>query len=133
MTEIKVTKVDEAKQSYHPYTSEALLGLSEPPEHQCSNIDEVINRVKGALKNCDYSRDYIKDEDLSNAESYADDVYHELYDLDDAVEKIRTEIENVRAWGQEWKDLAKKMLNDEEIDNFTKHVGLSIEEIRSNI
>ncbi|MFJ7950369.1 hypothetical protein ACIQZG_02455 [Lysinibacillus sp. NPDC096418] len=114
--EATLTKINQLKQERGiDVTSEYVLGIDEPPEHQCLNIDEVIKRVKGALKDCDYSRDYIKDEDLSNAESYADDVYHELYDLEDAIEKIRTEIENVRAWGQEWKDLAKKLINETDV------------------
>lgn len=132
MAEIKVTKVDEAKQSYHPYTSEALLSLSEPPAYQCDNITDLVNKVKSIESEIDRAHDYLRDEEYEDAEHHASSALWDIRDVSNEIESLREQIELVRAWGQEWKDLAKKMLNDETLDNFTKHVGLSIEEIRNN-
>lgn len=131
MTQIKFSKVDEAKQSYHPYTSEALLGLSEPPAYQCDNITDLVHKVTCIESEIDRAHDYIRDEKYEDAEHHAHSALWDIKDVANEIEELRAQIDAVRAWGQEWKDLAKKMLNDEEFDNFTKHVGLSIEEIRN--
>ena len=131
MDVIKVSKVDEAKQSFHPYTCEALMGISEPPAYQCDFITELVHKVVGIEKEIDRAQDYIRDEKLEDAEYHAHNALWEIKDIANEIEELRAQIEAVRKWGQEWKDLAKQMLNDEEIDIFTKYVGVSIEEIRS--
>lgn len=130
MIETKISKVDEAKHNYHPYTSEALLGLSEPPDYQCDNITALVAKIRSVETGIDRAHDYIRDENLEDAEYHAHCALLDIKDVADEIEALRAQIEAVRAWGQEWKDLAKKMLNDETLDNFTKHVGFSIEEIR---
>ncbi len=131
MTEITITKVDEAKESYHPYTSEALLGLPEPPAYQCDFITELVKKVEGIESEISRAHDYLRDEKIEDAEHYTSSALWDVRNVADEIESLRAQIEAVRAWGQEWKDLAKKMLNDEEIDIFTKYVGVSIEEIRN--
>lgn len=131
MIEMKISKVDEAKHSYHPYTSEALLGLPEPPDYQCDFITGLVKKVDGIESEIDRAHDYICDEQYDDAEHHASSALWDIRNLADEIESLRAQIEAVRAWGQEWKDLAKNMLNDETLDNFTKHVGLSIEEIRN--
>lgn len=131
MVETKFTKVDEAKESYHPYTSEALLGLSEPPAYQCDFITELVKKVEGIEGEIARANDHFRDEEFEDAEHYASSALWDIRNVANEIESLRAQIEAVRAWGQEWKDLAKKMLNDEEIDIFTKYVGVSIEEIRN--
>lgn len=95
--------VDELKARFKKSTSEELFDISNPPDYQCSNIDEVLKSLKSATKEIkNYNR--MEADELISAVEWVD---HYISGLDFDIEKIRTEIEHVRAWGQEWKDLFK--------------------------
>lgn len=96
-------------------TSENALGISIPPEFQCSNIDQVIKNIGSIEKEVDNARDYLRNEEYDDVQWHLDSANHDLYGLASEVEEIRTAIEEVRAWGQEWKDLAKRLINETDV------------------
>lgn len=67
-------------------TSETLFGIQKQPEATCPLIDSVISDLR-----------------LQNLNT---DIEHDLLAK---LEKIRENTKNIRAWGQEWKMLAKKL------------------------
>lgn len=89
--------------------SEELYGISPQPLDTCPVINEVQNEAK---KLSNLMRGYKKVDDI---EALHDMLWEVEYFLDNnilggsecAVERIRTNIGNIRAWGQEWKDHAK--------------------------
>lgn len=108
--------VDEVKVKYQVKTSEELFGIASPPEHQCKNIDKIIKIVKGIQKSTDNPRKLDEDElvDLVN------DINYDLYRIDDDIEDIRKALEEVREWGQQWKNKCKEII---------EHYNLDVEEI----
>ena len=99
--------------------SEAKFGISPQPPATCPLIDDAIKVIEKCL---DLSR---RPERSTYEElvSEVEDIHNELVDLVSGrywscctMEKIRENVENVRKWGQEWKDLAKS-LDDNYVDN----------------
>lgn len=99
-------KVEEAKVKYEVKTSEDLFGIIHPPEHQCKNIDKIIKTINGIYKSTDNPRKLEEDDivDLLN------DINYDLYHMDDDIEDIRKALEEVREWGQQWKDKCKEII-----------------------
>ena len=53
--------------------------------------------------------------DIEEAEPYLSDLDWDEYNLrnmDGNLEELRTNITNLRTWGEEWKDFAKYLLNE---------------------
>lgn len=96
-------------------TSEDILGLTSPVEYQCDNITNLIKKFNSIqfLSNLTRRDDSDDNEFLRDRLS---DIAWESVDLEDEIEEIRSEIEKLREWGQEWKELAKKLIIDYNID-----------------
>lgn len=95
--------------------SEARLGVCKQPEPTCTEIDRAIKKVRNALsclKSATKLAGYEPDtKDICDEiESAAWDVE----DLEDAFEYCRSQAEEIRAWGQEWKDVAKALIEEYE-------------------
>lgn len=99
------------KESYGFVSSEKILGITEQPEQQCPRVDEAIR---------DYDRMYkeIKSicKDLARidgAEEMASDIewWNGNVDFVGALEDLRTQCMNIRDWGQQWKYLAKRLID----------------------
>lgn len=83
-------------------TSEQRHNIMQQPKETCPIIDAVLKSVKGILKDFRYVEmsldlDTLK-ESIGNAEHFME------YQLDNALEDIRRNCADIRAWGQEWKD-----------------------------
>jgi len=114
--EATLTKIQQLKQEQGiDLTSEYVLGITEPPEYQCPKIDEVIKDIGSIEKEVDNAKDYLRNEEYDDVQWHLDSVNHDLYGLANEVEEIRTAIEEVRAWGQEWKNLAKRLINETDV------------------
>lgn len=92
--------------------TEEIFGLNDPVEYQCSFIDEVVKKVKGVQKDCNYYR-HDEKEDLIHR---LDSIVYDIGNLDDEINEIRSAIEDVREWGNQWKDLCKKIILKYNID-----------------
>lgn len=56
---------------------------------------------------------YERSEDVTELRDIISDIQYELYDIGGGrkndMETIRENVENIRAWGQEWKNYAKRI------------------------
>lgn len=93
-------------------TSETVLGIQEPPAHMCSDLDEVIKLAKDTL----HAVEQINGSDEHDDKWYVDSARGDIGYIPSAVENIRTQVEDLRQWGQEWKDLAKRLMEDSNVD-----------------
>lgn len=88
-------------------SSEDILGICNPPGYQCPIVDKAIAKIRDIHKasnmagNCDEIkdiRDYLSDIDWLDG------------DIEDLLEQLRAACEDIRYWGQQWKDLAKGLI-----------------------
>ena len=105
-------------------TSEKLFDIDKQPGQQCPTINKMQANVKDGCREIEI---YCKDlRSVEGAESLSSDiessVSYYMSDKIDELEDLRKEIENIRQWGQGWKDLAKSILNnakkEEDIVNY---------------
>jgi len=110
-------KISRIKQELCIETSEELFGIDLQPDEQCPKIDKYLSINDNAINwVTEYVKDIKKTEDLDDIYKYADDIEWELDSLnaESSLEEIRNKCGSVRYWGQQWKDLAKKLLNERE-------------------
>ena len=92
-------------------SSEELLNIDHPPEHQCGRIDDMIKRVNESLL---FSRQAIVAIDPQTIIQANKETYLRLDGFAQELEDLREAIELVRRWGDDWKRLAKDTLNKHE-------------------
>lgn len=96
-------------------TSEEIFGIVKQPPPTCPLVDEAIKIVQACADDLrGYER--MDEEDLRRAISDIEDKLSELAPLRSQwrnsgglLEDIRTNAGAIREWGQDWKDLAKKL------------------------
>ena len=115
-------KLELLKQKLSVETTEQLLDISEQPQEQCPFIDKIINSINSGRKEIEsLAKDLSQ---IEGAESIASDIdWQASYylDLNKEMEAIRKQIIAIRAWGQEWKDLSKSILekmSEEEVFHY---------------
>ena len=115
-------KLELLKQKLSVETTERLLDISEQPHEQCPFIDKIINAINSGRKEIErLAKDLSQ---IEGAESIASDIdWQSSYylDLNKELEDIRKQIIAIRAWGQEWKDLSKSILekmSEEEVFHY---------------
>lgn len=102
--------IDELKMKYG-LTSEQLFDIQEPLDYQCNKISKCKNDYQTMFKEIEKSLKLVNR--YESVQDFADDISSAVWGLDeDSFEELRTAIEEVRAWGQEWKDLCKKIINE---------------------
>lgn len=112
------TKIDQLKLDSHMMapTTEQLFYIESPPEFQCEKMDRINEFTNKALKEINNAQSNLYDEEYSDAHGDVDDAEYYLNYIEDTVEELRSEIEALRAWGKEWKEFAKRLINENEID-----------------
>lgn len=113
------SSIEELKLNNEVSTSEELFGIFKTPEMNCSYIDDAISEVLQLSKDIKLEISYldIPKEDISNVEYYTEKVI----DCNDKFNELRFRLERLRAWGENWKSLAKsifEVLSEEEQKNF---------------
>lgn len=96
-------------------TSEEIYGIVEQPAEGCPLINAAHDHLESAFRAL---RDYDKCDDVAELKDmirYAEGELYELYGRRGKIEAIRTRLEEVRAWGKEWKNLAKSRLTPAEL------------------
>ena len=120
-------------------TTEDLFDLSKQPEQQCPTINKMQANVKDG---CNEIESYCNDlRSVEGAETIASDIESSLsyymWDKISELEDLRKEIENIRQWGEEWKNFAKTFLNklkEEEIVEFiSSDYQIKYEEINEQL
>ena len=100
--------INKIKKDLNAKTSEDLFGISKQPKDQCPLIDKVLSELQGESENIKYA--WLNLQDVEQAEPYLSDLDWAIYNLrnmDGNLEELRTNITNLRTWGEEWKVLAK--------------------------
>ena len=108
-------KIEKIKKGLNIKTSEDLFDITEQPVEQCPLINEVIGELVDNSKS-------VKDvwqnlRDVEEAEPYLSDLDwagYNVRNLDSKMEEIRTNIEKLRVWGEEWKGFAKQLVIERE-------------------
>lgn len=113
---VAVKKIDELKSHYQKTYSEDLFDIPRAPDFQCSRIDKLIK----VIDSCYHSSNNTDRMDEDHLRSTLDDINSELHRLDDELEKVRSACEDIREWGNSWKEFAKKLIENEpvEIDRY---------------
>ncbi|PAD70598.1 hypothetical protein CHH83_02005 [Bacillus sp. 7586-K] len=110
--EESITIWGKIKDEYGVGRTEELFGINDPVEYQCSFIDEVIKTVKSIQKDLNYFK-YDEKEELMER---LDSISWDIRGLDDDINEIRSALEEVREWGNQWKDLCKRIILKHNLD-----------------
>lgn len=108
-------KVELFKQKLLASTSEELFGITQQPPQQCPNIDSIIRDLQNTCEQIQsIANDIKRTDNLDDIPSLAGDIDWRSSYIDKSKElnELRKQIELVRGWGEEWKNLAKSLLNN---------------------
>jgi hypothetical protein len=81
----------------------------EPIKHTCPDIDKVIDVLNGVMKMCEPKNGESEDDLIDRLQT----VRHDLWGIDDILEKLRKANDELRQWGIEEAD---------EVDRLTDYV-----------
>lgn len=87
-------------------TSEYIFDIISPEDYMCPCIDKMIKEVKS---NCREILSSIKDQDMSSIEFYTSIIKD---DTESDLEELRSRIDHLRDWGEQWKTLAKNLYDE---------------------
>jgi hypothetical protein len=110
---MKSTKITSLIESLDAKNSEDLFGFAQQPNNQCPYIDKSKEEIFSLIKNIsNLCKDIKSSDDLSDIYSCCNDIIWEIdmFSVSKNLEDLRTEIENLRGWGNEWKCLAKNLV-----------------------
>lgn len=106
-------KINKIKEDLDIKTSEDLFGISKQPKEQCSSIDKIISQLVDSSKEIKAVWQYLRDvKEAESCLSTLDWAEYDIRNLESNMEEIRTNIEKLRYWGEEWKDFAKQLVVD---------------------
>jgi len=114
MSTEKKTKIEQHKYLLHQ-TSENLFQIVESVGYQCPNFDKASQKIENIYKLTQFSR-YDDDDDVDELKSRLSDIEYESSGFADEIEDLREAIVQVRQWGQEWKEFAKRLIEENDID-----------------
>lgn len=89
-------------------SSEDILGLSNPIKHQCPTIDTYVKKAKELTG---YVNDLGNVESLEEVVSIYKDLDWDIGDVEGNFENLRNSCAELREWGQQWKGLAKLLMD----------------------
>lgn len=94
--------LNQIKEELQVKTSEEILEIMKQPEETCPMLENVIGELDSISRNLQQAKRYEDWDDVASAQSDID------Y-LADSMNDISFHIADIRTWGQDWKDLAKRM------------------------
>lgn len=103
-------KINEFKQKSN-HISELMFDMPMPVPYMCQSIDDMVKEMKDTwrgVKNCDDLEDAVYDMGILEG------------DITSGLETLRSNIEELRNWGEEWKELAKALYDELESINPSK-------------
>ena len=92
-------------------TSEEKLEIPPQPQPSCRRINQAIKDVRKAIF---YAKSAIKAIEEEDTKSMVEDIESSLCGLEDDFEFCRSQAEDIREWGDEWKVLAKRLVQEYE-------------------
>lgn len=108
-------KIKELKDKLEAKTSEELFGIDEQPEQNCPKVDKGIKAWHSVQRDIEgYCKDLKRCDTVDEAENIGSDIDWAIGSLDvvEEYEELRKQCEKIRAWGQGWKDIAKKLIEE---------------------
>lgn len=108
-------------------TTEELFDIIPQEENQCLYINGLITSVDWGMN---HIKNGLDDYTLDSMESALSDCRYEIENIPHELEKMRESIINIRAWGEEWKNLAKWALEQLPEETLYELVGLDLVNIK---
>ena len=111
----KEMKIKELKEKLEAKTSEELFGIDEQPGQNCPKVDKGIKAWYSVQRDIEgYCRDLKRCDTVDEAEKIGGDIAWAIESLDvvEEYEELRKQCEKIRAWGQGWKDIAQKLIEE---------------------
>lgn len=102
------------KQGYE--TSEDLFNISSPVDHICGKFTNIKKSFNRNIRYCNDAFREFKNEDYDSAESLVEVVLCDLSEYEDILGEIHDTLGAVRAWGEDWKRLCKRIIEENDID-----------------
>lgn len=102
-------------------TSEYKLGIEEVADYQCSNINHMIGQLGEATTILEAALLAV---DPQTAVQAVKECHHRIKESEETLEEFRAAIEDVRRWGNDWKELAKQKINKYEPEMLTDNTGV---------
>lgn len=106
--------IQNLKQKLEVKTSEKLFDIDKAPEYQCTDINNIQSNLKDGFDEIVLYCNKLKL--VNDADDLASDIERSLNfyfsDKVSELETLRKEIENIRIWGENWKNLTKAIIND---------------------
>lgn len=118
--------IDKIKKLKGFESTEVALDINEPPEYQCKNIDYIIKDVDNIEKSITRGLGF---DDYDSVYMYLEEADYSISSLSSDIEDLREVIESVRAWGNEWKDLAKNLINSLPEELVLQQLNIELEDI----
>lgn len=84
-----------------------MLGIQEPAEHQCKNVDNMVTRVQEALA---FTTQAVVAMDPQTIVQANKEARARLEGFEAQLEDLRAAIEQTRMWGVDWKRTAKELI-----------------------
>jgi hypothetical protein len=108
-------KIKELKEKLEANTSEKLFGIDEQPEQNCPKVDKGIKAWYSVQRDIEGYCKERRCDTVEEAEKIGGDIDWAIGSLDvvEEYEELRKQCEKIRAWGQGWKDLAKKLIEQQ--------------------
>lgn len=103
MTLYEKIKYDNANES-----AELNLGMVLPHEYQCPNIDYILRNISDIQRTLNYG---LRNRDEDSLVEAIEDASYDLDSIPDSLEELRNSIIEIRAWGEDWKAIAKLLIN----------------------
>lgn len=99
------------------YNNEDANSVHREPNYMCPKIDSIIkewNYLLNYISKCEKSLKYANE--VSDLEDQIKNIDSEVNSikLEDSLEDIRDQCVRLREWGNEWRSLAEKMLEEKE-------------------
>jgi hypothetical protein len=85
---------------------EEQFGIVEEPPYTCPMIDIIINELDCIKSNIQGYRSLETIEELTEIISLIESTVDGTWPLQDTIEEIRTNVDNLRKWGEQWKQTA---------------------------
>jgi predicted nuclease with TOPRIM domain len=114
MTNEVVSKIEQLKSIHKAETSEQLFQIDDPIDYQCPKFDELSKKAKNLYKTSQLGR--YEEDDNETLRDKLSEIAWDSSDLEEQIEELRDAIVSVRQWGDEWKKLAKKLIEENDID-----------------
>lgn len=119
MSKIETMRNDLLKFYNIVYSTENMFDREPKIPYLCGDITPIMQNIESAQE--DLAAGLYAD-DFEKLEEKVEDAEYELHGLVDKLDTLRDDIEALRMWGHSWKELAKQLIeeNDIKLENYSE-------------